>query len=99
MLSDISLSFSLIESYSCGSITASVYPMKDRITGSSIKPLAIPKMMIPNHNLKKTMKIYVFAGAKQIMAKNVENPPWNTLDPILLKAYCALYTLLDSLVS
>ena len=73
--------------------------MKDRITGSSIKPLAIPKMMIPNHSLKKTRKIYVFAGASVTMARNVEKPPWKTLDPILLRACYALYTLFDSSVS
>ena len=60
--------------------------MKERMTGNNMKPFAIPKMIMPNHSLKKTRKIYVFAGARVTMAKNVEKPPWNTLDPILLRA-------------
>ena len=80
-------------------MTASVYPMKESMTGKSMKPLAIPKMMMPNQSLKKTRKMYVFAGARVTMAKNVEKPPWKTLEPILLRACCALYTLFYSFVS
>ena len=60
--------------------------MNDRITGSNMNPFAIPKSMIINHSRKKTMKIYDFEGETTTMAMKVENPPWNTLDPIVRRA-------------
>jgi hypothetical protein len=60
--------------------------MKERITGRSMKPFAMPNIMMPNHSLKITRKIYVFAGARARIDKNVDKPPWNTLEPILLRA-------------
>lgn len=64
--------------------------MKERITGSSKKPFDSPKRMMPNHRRKKTTNMYVLEGESVTMARNVEKPPWNTLDPILLSACYAL---------
>lgn len=61
-----------------------------------MNPLAIPKMMIPNQSLKKAMKTYETLGARTMMAKKVEKPPWNTEEPIFPKALLALITLGES---
>ena len=52
------------------------------MTGSSMKPLDMPKRMIENQSLKKMMKTYDFEGAVSMMARKVEKPPWKTLEPI-----------------
>lgn len=56
--------------------------MRDRMTGRRIKPLPTPKMIIPNHILKNTLNMYDLLPERTIMAKKVENAPWNTLGPI-----------------
>ena len=45
------------------------------MVGSNIKPFAIPNVIIPNHILKNSPRMYDFAGASTIIAMNVENPP------------------------
>lgn len=50
-------------------------PIKDKMVGSRMKPLAIPKMTIPNHILKKTTKMYDLAIERTITAMKVEAPP------------------------
>ena len=47
-----------------------------------MKPLATPKIMIPNHILKKDMKMYDLLGARITIARKVEKAPWNTDEPI-----------------
>jgi hypothetical protein len=68
-------------------------PKRDRITGRSIKPLLTPNIIIPNHILKKTSKIYDLDPERTMIAKNVEKAPWNTLGPIYPRAPLALSTL------
>ena len=63
------------------------------MTGRRTKPLAMPKTTMPNHILKKTIKMYDLAAERIITAMKVEAPPWITLDPILLTATLALYNL------
>jgi len=69
-------------------------PKRDRSTGRRIKPLQTPKMMIPNHILKKTINIYDLLPESTTIASNVENAPWNTLGPIYPRAPLALRTLI-----
>ena len=57
-------------------------PIKESTTGSSKNPLAIAKIMIPNHILKNVTKMYDFDPASTEIARNVEKPPWKTLEPI-----------------
>ena len=45
------------------------------MTGSSMKPLDMPKRIIENQSLKKMMKTYDFEGAVSMMARKVEKPP------------------------
>lgn len=47
-----------------------------------MKPLVMPKRMMLNQSLKKIMNTYDLEGAVRMIAKNVEKPPWNTLEPI-----------------
>jgi hypothetical protein len=55
-----------------------------------MNPLAIPKNIMQNRDLKKYEKIYDFAGANEIIARKVEKPPWKMLEPICLKAISIL---------
>ena len=64
------------------------------MTGSSMKPLHMPKRMIENQSLKKMMKTYDLEGAVSMIARNVEKPPWNTLEPIWRRAVFALCCLI-----
>ena len=59
-----------------------------------MKPFVIPNSMIMNHSLKKMIKTYDLDGAVRIIAKNVEKPPWNTLEPI----YCRAAFVLNCLI-
>jgi hypothetical protein len=52
------------------------------MTGSSIKPLLIPKIIMPNQALKKTINTYDLEGLSVMMARKVEKPPWKILEPI-----------------
>jgi len=61
-----------------------------------MKPFDMPKMMIPNQALKNTMKMYVLEGARVMIARNVEKPPWKILDPICDRAFLTLYILFSS---
>ena len=56
--------------------------MKDSITGNRKNPFAIANMIMPYHILKKTSKMYDFDCDSTVIAKKVEKPPWNTLEPI-----------------
>jgi len=55
--------------------------------------------MIPNHILKKDLKIYELLGERTIMARRVEKAPWKTLEPIFLRAPLALKILFLYFVS
>ena len=57
-------------------------PKRDRMTGRRMNPLPTPKMIMPNHILKNTLNMYDLLPERTIMAKKVENAPWNTLGPI-----------------
>lgn len=47
-------------------------------------------MIIPNQALKKTINIYDLDGLRVIIARKVENPPWNILEPICPRAFFTL---------
>ena len=64
--------------------------MNVKITGSKKKPLDIPNIMMPTHSLKNTTKTYELDGPSADIASKVENPPWNTDEPIWLIAIFAL---------
>ena len=74
-------------------------PQNDSSTGKRMNPFDMPKTIIPNHSLKKDLKIYVSPGRSTKIAKKVENPPWKTLEPIFYSAILALYCLILLLVS
>jgi hypothetical protein len=63
------------------------------MTGSKINPFNTPNTMIPNHILKKDSNIYDLLGESTMIARSVENAPWNTLGPIYANAPLALNTL------
>lgn len=66
--------------------------MYDRRTGSKMKPLAMPNVIMPNQALKNTRKMYDLEGPSITIARKVEKPPWKILDPIYDKAFLILYS-------